>query len=47
MNPLSVNVKKKRVWAISERNPNKVNFMDELYEYTHTEYHLTKAQSLT
>lgn len=47
MNPLSVNVKKKRVWAISERNTNKVNFTDELYKYSHTEYHFTKAPSLT
>lgn len=46
MNPLSVNVKKKRVWTISERNTNKVNFTDELYKYSHTEYHFTKAQSL-
>lgn len=47
MNPICVNVKKKRLWALSERITNKVNFTDELYKYTHTEYHLTKAQSLT
>lgn len=27
MNSLSINVKKKRVWAISERITNKVNFI--------------------